>query len=128
MLVTLAQVVFLLTAIMLSVIIILQQSKGGMGAAMGGASSTVFGAKGAGSFLYKSTRGLAMVFFISALVLGYAQNQAASKNQGILQNASFEAGNSQIAIDVPVNAMDNARPASNADIPVAAPVGENDKR
>lgn len=87
MMLIIAQVVFLISAILLTVIILLQQSKSsGMGSAMGGASSTVFGAKGAGSFLYKTTRALAIVFFVSALWLSFAQNKAVHQDKGILEN------------------------------------------
>ena len=64
MILIIAQIIFLATAIGLSVLILLQQSKGaGIGASFGaGASGTVFGARGAGSFLYKLTRILAVIF------------------------------------------------------------------
>lgn len=121
LIITIAQVVFLVTAIALAVLILLQQSKGaGMGASFGaGASGTVFGARGAGSFLYKTTRFLALVFFVMALVLGYLQNDAA-RSGSILQDSRFEEKKVEAAVDVPAQGADNGAPASNADIPGSA--------
>ncbi len=54
-------------------LVLLQHGKGAeAGAAFGGgASSTVFGARGASSFLSRLTAGLATGFFITSLVLAY---------------------------------------------------------
>jgi len=60
-------------------LVLMQQGKGsGMGAAFGaGASSTVFGASGAGSFLTRSTAILAALFFVNSILLAYiASNRA----------------------------------------------------
>ncbi|SUO96333.1 preprotein translocase subunit SecG [Suttonella indologenes] len=119
MILIIAQIIFLATAIGLSVLILLQQSKGaGIGASFGaGASGTVFGARGAGSFLYKLTRILAVIFFISALMMGYVQNKQANSGN-ILQNNQFETQNSAAGIDVPLGDSDNSAPASDAGIPL----------
>jgi len=65
--------VFLLAvvAIALVVLVLLQQGKGAdVGASFGsGASNTVFGSQGSGSFLMKLTFALAAVFFIICIVL-----------------------------------------------------------
>ncbi len=114
-----AQIIFIGTAIALSVLILLQQSKdGGMGASFGGgASSTVFGARGAGSFLYKLTRALAIVFFISALTMGYIQNKEAASGN-ILQNNQLETEKTDTAVDVPATETDNSAPNSDTSIPL----------
>ena len=119
--ITIAQVVFLVTSIALGVLILLQQSKGaGMGASFGaGASGTVFGARGAGSFLYKLTRFLALIFFATALTLGYLQNDAA-RGGSILNDSRGEEKKVEAVLDVPARGADNDAPASNADIPGAA--------
>jgi len=54
-------------------LVLVQQGKGAdIGAAFGaGASNTVFGSTGSGSFLMKLTGGLAIVFFVTSLGLGY---------------------------------------------------------
>ena len=52
--------------------ILLQHGKGAdMGASLGGASQTLFGAQGRGNFLTKSTSILGTLFFVNCLLLGY---------------------------------------------------------
>lgn len=120
MTILIAQIIFIGTAVSLSVLILLQQSKGaGIGASFGaGASATVFGAKGAGSFLYKLTRFLALVFFVSALAMGYLQNKDA-KGISILQQTQLEMKKEVPAVDVPSSSTDNSAPASNTGIPTS---------
>ncbi len=72
MLLTLANVLYVLVAVAMIALILMQR---GTGAAAGsgfgaGASATVFGARGASNFLSKATKWLAIVFF--ALSLGMA--------------------------------------------------------
>lgn len=68
-----------MVAIALVALVLIQQGKGAsMGAAFGsGASSTVFGSRGSGGFLFKLTASLAILFFATSLGLTiYASNQA----------------------------------------------------
>ena len=60
-----------LVCICLIAIVLLQQGKGAdMGVALGGgASNTVFGARGAGNFLTKLTTGAALVFMLTSITL-----------------------------------------------------------
>lgn len=60
-------------AVLLVGLVLVQQGKGATaGAAFGsGASQTVFGSRGSGSFLFRITMGLAAVFFITSLTLNY---------------------------------------------------------
>jgi preprotein translocase subunit SecG len=64
-------------AIALVVLVLLQHGKGAdAGAAFGsGASSTVFGSRGAASFLSRLTGGLAAGFFITSMTLAYFATQ-----------------------------------------------------
>ncbi len=121
MTILIAQILFIGTAIALGIIILLQQSQGaGIGASFGaGASGTVFGAKGAGSFLYKLTRILALIFFVSALAMGYLQNQAAN-GPGILQQTQLATPQETEAVDVPVFAEDNGAPVFDTGISKSA--------
>lgn len=66
-------ILHVLIAISLIVLVLIQQGKGAqMGAAFGtGASQTLFGSQGSGSFLLKVTGILAILFFTSSLVLGF---------------------------------------------------------
>ncbi|MCC5884083.1 MAG: preprotein translocase subunit SecG [Halomonas sp.] len=65
-------------AIALVVLILLQQGKGAeAGAAFGGgASQTVFGSRGTGGFLSRTTAVLAAAFFATSLTLAYFATQA----------------------------------------------------
>ena len=62
-----------LLALVLIGLVLLQHGKGAdIGASFGsGASTTVFGSQGTGSFLFRLTAGLALLFFISSLSLSY---------------------------------------------------------
>ena len=70
-------VIHLLVAIGVIALVLLQQGKGAdAGAAFGGgASSTVFGSQGSGSFLTRATGVLATIFFITSLSLAYLSVQ-----------------------------------------------------
>ncbi|MGI5309160.1 preprotein translocase subunit SecG [Rheinheimera sp. WS51] len=65
-------VVYLLVAMSLIGLVLIQHGKGAdMGAAFGaGASATVFGSSGTGNFLTKTTTLLATVFFVVSIILG----------------------------------------------------------
>ncbi len=79
MLLTLAQIAYVLIAVAMVVLILLQR---GAGAAAGsgfggGASATVFGARGSANFLSKSTAVLATLFFVISLGMAmYASRNA----------------------------------------------------
>lgn len=70
---SLLMLIHVIVAILLVTLILIQQGKGAsVGAAFGsGASNTVFGARGATSFLFKLTAYLAIGFFASSIILGY---------------------------------------------------------
>ncbi len=77
-------ILHVIISIFLIVLVLLQHGKGAdMGAAFGsGASQTLFGSQGSGSFLMKITIGFAIAFFCTSLLLGYF---AAHSNQDSLQ-------------------------------------------
>jgi preprotein translocase subunit SecG len=70
-------VAYLIVALMLIGLVLVQQGKGaGMGASFGsGGSNTVFGATGSGNFMTRSTAVLATLFFAISLVLGNLSNK-----------------------------------------------------
>ncbi|MDX1593683.1 MAG: preprotein translocase subunit SecG [Gammaproteobacteria bacterium] len=70
---TILLVIHVLIALALVALVLLQHGKGAdMGAAFGsGASNTVFGARGAGSFMTRTTAVLAALFFISSIGLAF---------------------------------------------------------
>ncbi|HEY5791592.1 MAG TPA: preprotein translocase subunit SecG [Gammaproteobacteria bacterium] len=71
-------VIHVLIAISLVGLVLIQHGKGAdMGAAFGsGASSTVFGSRGAGSFLTRVTAILAALFFVTNLGLAFLATQS----------------------------------------------------
>jgi preprotein translocase subunit SecG len=65
-------IVHIIVSLGLIVIVLLQTGKGAdIGAVFGGSSSTIFGSSGAGNFLTRLTTGLALVFMLTSLTLGY---------------------------------------------------------
>jgi preprotein translocase subunit SecG len=64
-------IIHVLVALAVIGLVLIQHGKGAdIGAAFGsGASNTVFGSQGTGSFLFKLTAGLALTFFVSSLLL-----------------------------------------------------------
>ncbi len=76
-----------LLAVGLITLILLQQGPGaGMGAAFGsGASGTVFGSRGSGSFLTKSTAVLATVFFLNSIGLAILAGSAVERDSSVLE-------------------------------------------
>ncbi len=65
-------------AVCIIALVLVQQGKGAsVGAAFGsGASQTVFGSRGSGSFLFRLTIGLAASFFITSMALNYLASSA----------------------------------------------------
>ena len=63
-------VIHLIVCLSLIFIILIQSSKGAeMGAAFGGSSQTLFGSRGAATFMNKLTTSAAILFMITSLVL-----------------------------------------------------------
>lgn len=65
--------IHVLIAATIVALVLIQHGKGAdIGAGFGsGASNTVFGSQGTGSFLFKLTGGLALAFFLTSLLLSY---------------------------------------------------------
>lgn len=74
-------IIFLLVAVSLIGLIMLQQGKGAdMGASFGaGASATLFGSSGSGNFMSRTTAILAALFFIISLALGNISSKGQHK-------------------------------------------------
>ena len=70
---TFLTVLHVMVCIVIVVVVLLQRGKGAeIGAVFGGgASSTVFGSRGAGNFLTKITTGAAITFMCTSLALAY---------------------------------------------------------
>jgi preprotein translocase subunit SecG len=78
-------IIHVLTVACLIILVLVQQGKGAtMGAAFGsGASQTVFGSRGSGSFLLKVTVGFAVIFFTTSIALNYLASKAAKQTQQV---------------------------------------------
>tara|TARA_R110000868_G_scaffold330887_12_gene591900 strand:+ start:658 stop:1026 length:369 start_codon:yes stop_codon:yes gene_type:complete len=77
--------IHVLVAAFIVLLVLIQQGKGAtMGAAFGsGASQTVFGSRGSGSFLFRLTMGCLAAFFITSLSLNYLATQAYKREKVI---------------------------------------------
>ena len=79
MLLQLANVLYVLVAIAMIVLILMQRGAGAQAGSGfgGGASATVFGSRGASNFLTKSTKWLAILFFVISLGMAYYATHSA---------------------------------------------------
>jgi preprotein translocase subunit SecG len=106
---TILLVVHVLLSLGIIGLVLLQRGKGAdAGAALGGgASATVFGARGAANFLSRSTAILATAFFISSLTLAYLASQ---------REAPSSVAES---VATPTAVEQQAKPAGGEDMPEA---------
>jgi len=90
---TIFTVTHLLISVALIAFILLQHGKGAdAGAAFGsGASATVFGARGAASFLSRTSAILAAAFFLNSLVLAYFASQT-ELPEGLMEGVTAAIG------------------------------------
>ncbi|GHD66319.1 preprotein translocase subunit SecG [Luteimonas padinae] len=110
-------IVFVLVAISMIALILMQRGAGAQAGSGfgGGASATVFGARGASSFLTKSTKWLAIVFFALTLFMAWQATHMARQ----AGPAAVDLGvMSEIPAAPAAPAADSAVPAA----PQAAPV------
>lgn len=105
-------VAYLIVALMLIGMVLIQQGKGAdMGASFGGGgSNTVFGSTGSGNFMTRTTAILATLFFVISLVLG---SMTANQETQVDEWQNLEA---PVATEQP----------ADADVPGAAQPEEND--
>ncbi|MCP3428778.1 preprotein translocase subunit SecG [Opacimonas viscosa] len=123
-------VAYLVVALLLIGLVLIQQGKGAdMGASLGGGgSNTVFGSSGSGNFLTRSTAILATLFFVISLLLG---NLTASNEKAVDEWENLEipvtAPVELPAADVPVNTapVQNSVPAS--DVPATSDTTEKEE-
>lgn len=75
-------VLHVMVCLVLIVVVLLQRGKGAeIGAVFGGgASTTVFGSRGAGNFLTKLTTASAIVFMLTSLTLSYIANTRSTRS------------------------------------------------
>jgi len=117
---TFLTVVHISVCIFLAVIVLLQHGKGAdIGATFGGGSQTVFGARGAATFLSKLTVSCAILFMITSLSLAYLSSRGASKSLFSDQKkssdttaASVPTSTPSVASSTPMSVMVKAVPVS----------------
>ncbi|VEB32868.1 protein-export membrane protein secG (preprotein translocase subunit) [Legionella sainthelensi] len=75
--------IHVIVAVVLIGLVLIQHGKGAdIGAAFGsGASNTLFGSQGTGSFLFKLTGALALTFFVTSLLLSYLVSMQYQKTE-----------------------------------------------
>lgn len=103
-------------------LVLLQQGRGAdAGAGFGGASNSLFGARGAASFLSRTTAVLATLFFVTSLSLAYFADKQDNKPVDIMDGPSVDQSKRDLPpvveespandkADLPENA-DTSRPA-----------------
>ena len=93
-------------------LVLVQQGKGAsMGAAFGsGASQTVFGSRGSGSFLLKITAIFVVVFFSTSVSLNYIATKAVKRNVEVVLPAAPSSTPAQLA---PAKVTPNSIPTSS---------------
>ena len=123
-----ANILYVLTAIAMTVLILLQRGAGanagsGFG---GGASATVFGARGSANFLSRSTAVLAGLFFLLSLGMGIYVSRTAG-DRPVNGDLGVMAGASAPAKPAAAPAATGDTPAATSDKPApvaATPQGD----
>ena len=121
-------VLHVMVCVVLIIVVLLQRGKGAdIGAVFGGgASSTVFGSRGAGNFLTKLTTGAAVIFMLTSLSLAYfAREQTRST---LFDEEAAAEETSPFAEPEPGAAGAEPQPAPSSDpfeeVPPPAPASE----
>jgi preprotein translocase subunit SecG len=98
-------VVHVIACIFLMLVVLVQPGKsGGLGAFTGGGAQQVFGGRGAGNFLTRTTWATATIFFATSITLAYLSSSADES----LQKRANSAAEKQVKLPPP------AAPASSA--------------
>ena len=72
-------IIHVFVSLFLIAVVLLQSGKGAeIGAAFGGSSQTLFGSRGAASFLSKMTTGAAIAFMVTSLLLAVVTSKGSS--------------------------------------------------
>lgn len=117
-------VIYVLIAIAMVALILMQRGAGAQAGSGfgGGASGTVFGARGASNFLSKATKWLAIAFFSISLFMAYHATQSADGAQagqdlGVMSQVPVAPAQAPVGAQTVPSA-----PATSAPVPSAAPV------
>ncbi len=119
---TLILVLHVILCIFLIIVVLLQPGKGGdAGVAFGGGGSqTVFGARGATTFLQKLTTYAAVLFMVTTITLAWYSSESVSResviDEGVLKNLATEtdAGGGPASLGGAPEGAGGAAPSSDA--------------
>ena len=122
-------IAYVLIALTLIGLVLIQQGKGAdMGASFGaGSSATVFGSSGSGNFLTKATTWLAVAFFVISLVLG---NLTANRTKAVDEwnDISAPVSEQTMAADAIPDESAESTISGNTDVPASdVAVSKNDE-
>ena len=119
-----------LIALLIIVLVLLQRGKGAdAGAAFGaGASGTVFGARGSGSFFSRATAVCATAFFVTSLTLAYLSSQNSAAPSSLLDDVPV----TEETVEIPVAEMPSIEQEGEpvdaaADMPALEEAGAEDE-
>jgi preprotein translocase subunit SecG len=92
MLFTIVLVVHILGCVLLTVVVLMQSSRGGaLSAAFGGSGGQIFGGRETATFLSKATQYLAILFFLTSLSLAFLSGtRTATKSSSALRRAASQ--------------------------------------
>jgi len=115
-------ILHVIVSIGLILVVLLQTGKGAeMGAVFGGSSSTIFGSSGAGNFLTRLTTGMAIVFMITSLTLGYFSGRRSSTSVFDTRSESVPAAPRPLPAPAAPQAVPPAPQAPAAQAPAQPP-------
>ncbi|GAB6196493.1 preprotein translocase subunit SecG [Lysobacter xanthus] len=115
-------IIYVLVAIAMIALILMQRGAGAQAGSGfgGGASGTVFGARGSANFLSKSTKWLAVAFFVLSLVISWQVTRAARAPQAEGGSIMSQAPATTVPSGaVPAAPGGSAIPAAPAALPAA---------
>lgn len=118
---TLIAIIHIIVCLILMAVVLLQAGKGAeMGAAFGGSSQTIFGSRGAATFLSKLTVGAAILFMVTSLSLSILSRERSIGSSIVDTEAKEEI----VPKDVPAAGGPNTLPAAPPEGAPAAPPAE----
>jgi len=120
-------VLHIFVCLMLMLVVLIQPGKsGGLGAALGGAGATqIFGGRGAGNFLTRTTWIAASIFFLTSVTLAYLSTSTGDSLEDLAKRSAVSAPSDAPKAADPAPAGE-AAPAGNGAPATPAPVAPSD--
>ena len=109
--------IFVIVCLLLMGIILMQSSQsGGMGSAMGGgAMNAAFGGQGADKLLLRVTSGLAVIFMVLAMTIGFMGHPDSTVVSRDNPTLTRNKGTGEPSLTIPVSAEDPVKSVTPAD-------------